>query len=81
MSAQTKEHGHGSQSEAAHIKFYTKIYVALLVLFLVSVAGPVVRLTPDRHEAILRALRATASDLSLAWPSQPSAEAARRRRA
>jgi DNA-binding IclR family transcriptional regulator len=33
-----------------------------------SVAGPVVRVTPDRHDAIVRALRATASDLALAWP-------------
>lgn len=44
MSAQTKEHGHGhdSHGEAEHLKFYFKIYVTLLVLFLVSVAGPVV---------------------------------------
>jgi caa(3)-type oxidase subunit IV len=43
MSAQTKEHGHGSHgSEAEHLKFYTKIYLTLMALFLVSVAGPVV---------------------------------------
>jgi caa(3)-type oxidase subunit IV len=33
---------HGAHSEAEHIQFYFKIYVTLLVLFLVSVAGPVV---------------------------------------
>jgi len=43
MSAQTKEHGHGSHgSEAEHLRFYTKIYLTLMALFLVSVAGPVV---------------------------------------
>ena len=43
MSADTKAHGaHDAHGEAEHIKFYTKIYVTLLVLFLVSVAGPFV---------------------------------------
>lgn len=35
-------HGHGAEDEAAHIKHYTKIYVQLLVLFLISVGGPFV---------------------------------------
>ncbi len=52
------------------------------VLGTTSVAGPVIRVTPDRHEAIVRALRATASDLALAWPiSHFTGSAARRRRA
>ena len=43
MSADGKTAGaHGAESEAAHIKHYTKIYVQLMVLFLVSVAGPMV---------------------------------------
>jgi caa(3)-type oxidase subunit IV len=52
MSAETKHeapaHGqaahaaHSPHDEAEHIRFYTKIYVTLIVLFLVSVAGPVV---------------------------------------
>jgi caa(3)-type oxidase subunit IV len=48
MSAATKTAGHsahghnGDPEEAAHIKHYTKIYVILLALFLVSVTGPVV---------------------------------------
>jgi caa(3)-type oxidase subunit IV len=33
---------HSAEEEAAHIKHYTKIYVQLLILFLVSVAGPFV---------------------------------------
>jgi caa(3)-type oxidase subunit IV len=33
---------HGHEDEAAHIKFYTKIYLTLLALFMVSVAGPVI---------------------------------------
>lgn len=37
-----ESHSHGAHSEAEHIQFYFKIYVTLLVLFLVSVAGPVV---------------------------------------
>ena len=52
------------------------------VLGTTSVAGPLVRVTPDRHDAIVRALRATASDLALAWPrSHFTGSAARRRRA
>lgn len=43
MSAQSQAHGHSSHgSEAEHIKHYTKIYLTLMVLFLISVAGPVV---------------------------------------
>ncbi|MEY4578159.1 MAG: hypothetical protein RL701_2862 [Pseudomonadota bacterium] len=46
MSAGTKHTGsHGADSahdEAAHIRLYTKVYISLLVLFLISVAGPVV---------------------------------------
>lgn|SRR5688572_6293071 len=47
MSAEAKPeaHGHAAHSaheEAEHIRFYTKIYIILLVLFLISVAGPVV---------------------------------------
>jgi caa(3)-type oxidase subunit IV len=47
MSATTKEHGHAghghdAHDEAAHLKFYMKIYLTLMGLFLVSVAGPVV---------------------------------------
>jgi caa(3)-type oxidase subunit IV len=52
MSAATKTAGHGAQQshgqghghddEAAHIKHYTKIYVTLLVLFGISVTGPVI---------------------------------------
>lgn len=46
MSADTKQthaaHGHDAHSEEAHLKLYFKIYVTLLVLFLISVAGPVV---------------------------------------
>src|ERR1700733_12557103 len=46
MSAETQHgataHAHSAAEEAEHIKRYTKIYVSLIVLFLVSVAGPVV---------------------------------------
>lgn len=38
------------------------------VLGTTSVAGPVVRVTRERHEAIVRALNATAADLALGWP-------------
>lgn len=42
MSADAKKAGtHGADHEAAHIKHYTKIYWQLMVLFLVSVMGPV----------------------------------------
>jgi caa(3)-type oxidase subunit IV len=41
MSAETK-HGHDAHGEDAHLKLYFKIYVTLLVLFLISVMGPVV---------------------------------------
>jgi len=40
-----------------------------LTLGTTSIAGPVVRITPDRHAEIVRALRATAADLVLAWPA------------
>ena len=33
-----------------------------------SVAGPVIRVTPERYESIAHALNATAADLSLGWP-------------
>ncbi len=47
-----------------------------------SIAGPVVRITSERHETIVRALHATASDLALAWPvARQQAPAGRRRRA
>src|SRR5205085_698380 len=52
MSAESKHetHAHGQAAhathsphdEAEHIRFYTKVYFALIALFLVSVAGPVV---------------------------------------
>jgi caa(3)-type oxidase subunit IV len=43
MSADGKTAGtHGADHEAAHIKNYTKIYVQLMVLFLISVAGPMI---------------------------------------
>lgn len=43
MSADTKAHGaHDAHGEAAHLKLYFKIYITLLVLFLISVAGPFV---------------------------------------
>ena len=41
MSAESK-HGHAGHGEDAHLKLYFKIYVTLLVLFMISVAGPVV---------------------------------------
>jgi DNA-binding IclR family transcriptional regulator len=50
------------------------------VLGTMSIAGPVFRVTRDRHEAIVRALRATASDLALAWPFSHSAGPATARR-
>lgn len=34
-----------------------------------SVAGPVIRVTRARHETIVRALKSTATDLALAWPT------------
>lgn len=46
MSADTKAHAahdsHDAHGEAEHLKRYFKIYITLLVLFLVSVAGPFV---------------------------------------
>lgn len=36
------DHGHDHGDEASHIKHYNKIYWTLIVLFLVSVAGPMV---------------------------------------
>jgi len=48
MAAGTKQAGHGAHAghgehdEAAHIRLYTKVYITLLVLFLVSVTGPVI---------------------------------------
>jgi caa(3)-type oxidase subunit IV len=45
MSADTTAHAHDSHdshSEAEHLKLYLKIYLTLLALFLVSVAGPFV---------------------------------------
>jgi caa(3)-type oxidase subunit IV len=48
MSAETKHeahagaHGHTAHDEAEHIRFYTRVYLTLIALFLVSVAGPVV---------------------------------------
>jgi DNA-binding IclR family transcriptional regulator len=34
-----------------------------------SIAGPVIRVTRDRYEIIVRALNAAAGDLALAWPA------------
>jgi caa(3)-type oxidase subunit IV len=49
MSAETKHEAHagahashGAHDEAEHLRFYFKIYATLIVLFLISVAGPVV---------------------------------------
>jgi DNA-binding IclR family transcriptional regulator len=41
------------------------------VLGTTSIAGPVIRVTRERHDAIVRALKVTADDLSLAWPGAP----------
>ena len=38
------------------------------VLGTTSVAGPVVRITRERYESIVRALNSTAADLALGWP-------------
>jgi NitT/TauT family transport system ATP-binding protein len=38
------------------------------VLGTTSVAGPVVRITRERHESIVRALNSTTADLALGWP-------------
>jgi DNA-binding IclR family transcriptional regulator len=38
-----------------------------------SVAGPVVRVAPDRYETIVRALNLAAADMALGWPSAPPA--------
>ena len=38
------------------------------VLGTTSVAGPVVRVTRDRYEAIVRAINSTATELALGWP-------------
>ena len=38
------------------------------VLGTMSVAGPVVRITPERQDTIVRALHSTAADLALGWP-------------
>jgi DNA-binding IclR family transcriptional regulator len=40
-----------------------------LTLGTTSVAGPVVRITPDRHAEIVGALRASAADFALVWPA------------
>jgi DNA-binding IclR family transcriptional regulator len=40
-----------------------------LTLGTTSIAGPVVRITSDRHAEIVNALRASAADLALAWPA------------
>ena len=52
------------------------------VLGTTSVAGPVIRVTRDRHDEIVSALQATAADLALAWPlAQSGGSASRRGRA
>ena len=40
-----------------------------LTLGTTSIAGPVVRITPDRHAAIVDALRANAADFAVVWPA------------
>jgi caa(3)-type oxidase subunit IV len=35
-------HGHSAEEDAAHLKLYMRIYLTLLALFMVSVAGPFV---------------------------------------
>jgi len=47
------------------------------ILGTTSVAGPVIRVTRDRHESIVRALQATASDLALSWPGVANGAARR----
>jgi caa(3)-type oxidase subunit IV len=44
---------HPAHEEAAHIKHYTKIYVQLLVLFLISVMGPVLGEMIGSHAIVL----------------------------
>jgi DNA-binding IclR family transcriptional regulator len=41
-----------------------------LALGTTSIAGPVVRITPDRHAEIVSALRASAADFALVWPAR-----------
>ena len=40
-----------------------------LTLGTTSIAGPVVRITPDRHAEIVGALRTSAADFALVWPA------------
>jgi len=42
-----------------------------LTLGTTSIAGPVVRITPDRHAAIVGALQASAADFAIVWPAGP----------
>jgi DNA-binding IclR family transcriptional regulator len=42
-----------------------------LTLGTTSIAGPVVRITQDRHTAIVSSLRASAADFAVVWPAGP----------
>jgi IclR family transcriptional regulator, acetate operon repressor len=51
-----------------------------LTLGTTSIAGPVVRITPDRHADIVGALRTSAADFALVWPAgqrKPAADVER----
>jgi DNA-binding IclR family transcriptional regulator len=51
--------------------------VRRIALGTTSVAGPVFRLTKDRHEAVARELKATAAELARIWPLRPAHAEAR----
>ena len=83
----TRKRGYGLADEEGE-GGVAAIAVAILeprsgaVLGTTSIAGPVIRVTRDRHETIVRALHATAADMGLSWPfSQFTGSSTRRRRA
>ncbi|MEO8537898.1 MAG: IclR family transcriptional regulator [Betaproteobacteria bacterium] len=68
----TRKRGYAVSNEEAE-KGVSAVAVAVhapggRVLGTTSVAGPVIRVTPERYDTIVPALRAIADDLALGWP-------------
>jgi len=72
---ETRERGYGTSIEEAEagtaaiaVPFYDTTFADAAVAGTLSVAGPVVRITPDRYEELAEALHEAAREIAAIWP-------------
>lgn len=81
---QTRERGYGTSIEEAEVgtaaiavPFYASTVPGSPVAGTISVAGPLVRIVPDRHESLADALHRAAQEIAAIWPLRARQRGAR----